>query len=244
MSHQLLTFTVNSVGPLLIKSGDMVDFTTPLCRTSERKTYRIHISKYLGIEPKDIFLHLQKVVGEPIDRDEVIAAKKTRFGSKSYQSEFDGVIQEINHHEGIVTIETSSEVDDMTHAYFRGPVEKVIDKAVSLRVSRFVSFPLRSAKLGFGGEIKFVESEQNLALLNHDSIRGRVIITKSIGPIDAVRLEVLDEAGTLVLEEPPVDSPDNKARIANPQDWATIHSVGLPYCIVDAAQSTIHFYES
>jgi len=244
MARQTITFCANSLGPLLIKAGDDVTIDTPLCKLATSKTYRIHISKYLDIDPKDIFLHLQKVVGETVGKDEIIAQKKTRFGSKSYESEFDGILQEVNHREGIIAIETSTQIDDVQTAGFIGKVTKVDNQQVTLEVGNTTSFKLRQVKVGFAGGVKIVPDQKQLAQLVHDDVRSQVIITKSIAPVDAVRLDVLDEAGTVVLEDIPPDAPSNIARIKSLQDWDEIQSVTMPYCIVDADQSTIHFYET
>jgi hypothetical protein len=228
----------------MIKPGDTVDFTTPLAKSTQSKTYRIHVSKFLGIDPKDIFLHLQKVVGESVEKNEVIATKKTTFGKKQYQSEWTGTIREINHHEGVVLIESSTEVDDITNCYFKGHVKDISeDNQITLEVKKHTSFPLKSAGHGFGGEVKHAPGQDQIALYTADDVQNKVIVVDSIKPLDAVRLQVLDEAGTVILNQATPDMPENIARILNISDWDAVSQTDLPYCIVDAKQSTIHFYE-
>lgn len=239
-----ITFTIDSVSTLLIKPDQTVDFKTSLAKAAQSKTYRIHVSRFLGTDPKDIFLHLQKVVGESVAKNEVLAEKKTTFGKKQYQSEWSGIVREINHQEGVVLIESSTEIDDVRLAYFKGRVTDVTDDlTVTLEVARSVSFPLKSAGCGFGGEVKHAPDESQLSGYTTDDVRGKVIIVDSIKPIDAIRLEVLDEAGTVILNQTSPDMPRNIARVLNISDWHKIQKIDLPYCIVDAKQATIHFYE-
>lgn len=238
------TFTLDSVGELKVQAGQTVDFNTPLANSTQSKTYRIHVSKFLGIDPKDIFLHLQKVVGENVEKNEVIATKKTTFGRKQYQSEWSGTIREINHNEGVVLIESSMEVDDVAHCYFKGTIKDITDdKQVTLDVKKHKSYPLKSAGRGFGGEVKHAPGQDQLASYTADDVRHKVIIVDMIKEIDAVRLQVLDEAGTVVLNQTTPDMPENIARVLNLNDWNEITGIDLPYCIVDAKNATIHFYE-
>jgi hypothetical protein len=239
-----ITFALDSVGSLLIKPDQEVDFKTPMAKAAQSKTYRIHVSRFLGADPKDIFLHLQKVVGESVAKNEVLAEKKTTFGKKQYQSEWSGVVREINHQEGVVLIESSTEIDDIKSSYFKGRVVDITaDAMVTLEVKQSASFPLKSAGCGFGGEVKHAPDESQLAAYTTDDVCGKVIIVDSIKPIDAVRLEVLDEAGTVILNQTAADMPRNIARVLNISDWHKIQKIDLPYCIVDAKQATIHFYE-
>lgn len=238
-----ITFHVKTHSPLLVKPGDVVDFDTPLTKKTFSRQDTIALSDHLHIAPHQIFMHLQKVVGEPVKKNETLAEKKTMFGMKKFMSDYEGIIKEINHQDGTVVIETYSESAEITYSHFKGTVQEIDSNMVTLRVNKFLQFPLKEATVDFGG--KTMVADDNLALsgLNYDDVNGRVIITKSISPVEAVRLEVLDEAGTITLNEIAENAPYNCARLKNVTDWEEISKSKLPYCIVDTRHSTMYLYE-
>lgn len=238
-----ITFHVKTHSPLLIKPGDSVDFDTPLTKKTFSRQDVIALSDRLKIPPQQIFMHLQKVVGEPVKKHETLAEKKTMFGMKRFISEYEGIIKEINHNEGTVVIETFAESAEITFSHFKGTVTTIEDNMVTLRVSKSKQFPLKEAGVDFGGKTMIVEDHVSLSSLNFDDVSGRVVIAKSISPVEAVRLEVLDEAGTITLQEIGEKPPRNSARIKNVSDWEDIAKSKLPYCIVDAGHNTMYLYE-
>src|SRR5436190_26218 len=94
-------------GKLLIKERQRVDFTTPLLRSSESELVTENVVSHLGIKSSEIFLVSRKIVGDQITEGEVIAEKKSFFRIRKFLSPLSGVIKEINHEDGTVTIETS-----------------------------------------------------------------------------------------------------------------------------------------
>lgn len=238
-----ITFHVKTHSPLLVKPGDSVDFDTPLTKKTFSRQDVIALSHHLRIPPNQIFMHLQKVVGESVKRHETLAEKKTMFGMKKFVSEFEGIIKEINHQEGTVIIETFAESAEITYSHFKGTIADIENNMITLRVGRFSSYPLKEATIDFGGKTMIVEDSIPLSTLTFDDVAGKVIIAKAISPVEAVRLEVLDEAGTITLHEIAENTPHNAARIKNVSDWEEISKSNLPYCIIDTRHTTMYLYE-
>lgn len=238
-----ITFHVKTHSALLIKAGDTVDFDTPLTKKTLSRQDTIALSDHLHIPPHQIFMHLQKVVGESIRKNETIAEKKTMFGMRKFVSEYEGVIKEINHQQGTVVVETYAESAEITYSHFKGTIESLDNGLVTLRVGKNQSYPVKDVTVDFGGKTMIVDDTTPIATLNHDDVAGRVIITKHISSVDAVRLEVLDEAGTVTLQEIPDHQPVNAARLKHVTDWEQISKSKLPYCIVDARDTTMYLYE-
>lgn len=238
-----IDFHVKTHSPLLIKPGDDVDFDTPLTKKTMSRQDVIALSDQLGISPASIFMHLQKVVGEPVKRHETLAEKKTMFGMKKLVSDYEGIVKEINHTDGTVIIETYSESAEITYSFFKGRIENIDNNMVTLKVNKFKAYPLKEASMDFGGLTMITDDSVSLNSLNHDDVAGKVVITKSISPVEAVRLEVLDEAGTITLQEISENAPHNSARIKNVSDWEEISKSKLPYCIVDTRHNTMYLYQ-
>lgn len=238
-----ITFHVKTHSPLLVKPGDTVDFDTPLTKKTFSRQDVVALSDHLRIAPNQIFMHLQKVVGEPVKKHETLAEKKTMFGMRKFVSEYEGIIKEINHQEGTVIIETYSESAEITYSHFKGTIADIENNMVTLRVGKFQSYPLKEATIDFGGKTMIVEDNIPLSNLNYDDVAGKVIIAKAISPVEAVRLEVLDESGTITLHEIDEKMPHNAARIKNVSDWEEIAKSKLPYCIVDTRHTTMYLYE-
>ncbi|MBI1863235.1 hypothetical protein HYS00_03885 [Candidatus Microgenomates bacterium] len=238
-----ITFHVKTHSPILMKPGDTVDFDTPLTKKTFSQQDTIALSDHLGIPPKSIFMHLHKVVGEPIKKHETLAEKKTMFGMKKFVSEYEGIIKEINHQDGTLVVETYSESAEVTYSHFKGTIESIESNMITLRVNKFKEYPLKEVSMDFGGKTMIVEDSIPLSTLTHDDVAGNVIITKAISPVEAVRLEVLDEAGTITLHEIAENTPHNCARLKNVSDWEEIAKSKLPYCIVDTQHNTMYLYE-
>src|SRR5438067_2085971 len=105
-------------GALLVKEGQKVDFKTPLLETPVSTTISINIASHLGIAPSQIFLSIKKVVGENIQKGELLAQKKTLLSKKTFTSPYEGVLKEINHEDGTIVIEISEEDNSVVHCYF------------------------------------------------------------------------------------------------------------------------------
>src|SRR5690348_13796047 len=102
-----IAFTVPLESDILIKKGQEVDFDTPFVKAAETQTIEIDLAKKLSTAPKNIFQHLKKFVGEAINKGDLIAQSSSLLSSKSYYSEQQGVIKEIDHNRGVIIIETT-----------------------------------------------------------------------------------------------------------------------------------------
>jgi hypothetical protein len=225
-----------------LQPDQVVDFDTKFDTKVIDQNIKLAVSEELGIAPKDIFLHLLKVVGEQVRKNELLAEKKTFLGSKSVHSEFDGIIKEINHEDGSIMIEIHTQVNQEESAYFTGKIVEIEGNTLTLDVKNMRSYQLKTANRDFGGPV-FATDEVSLPTLHEEIVKGNVIFIDSIKPSDVVRLDVLEEAGLVTLHEASPSRGTNYALIQNPADWQHILAEPLRYCIVDRKNNTIHFYE-
>lgn len=237
-----ITFPVSTSEKILVKAGQDVDFKTPLVRKTFQQDIKIPLSHILKITPGKIFQHLLKVVGEEIEKGEVIAKKKALMGEKEYASEFDGVIKEINHEDGSLIISSSTPTQKVKNAYFKGEVTDVKKNEITLKVKKAKDFDLKEISDDFGGEIKFLDDEK-LPDLTPEEVGNKVVFDDTIAPFNEVKFEVMGAIGFVTLHRLTDKSSSPSAVLENSSDWKAMKSLDYPYCLASKKNSRIYFYE-
>jgi len=117
----------------ILKEGQDVDFETPFLQKKTEEEVNISIAKNLNVSPEKIFHFLKKFVGETIEKDETIALNKGIFTTKKIVSKYSGLIKEINHSDGSITILSKSETENTINSYFKGKVNRIKKMNYQLR---------------------------------------------------------------------------------------------------------------
>jgi hypothetical protein len=224
----------------LIKEGDTVDFDTPLIKVIEKKEKKISLAQELDIPAKDIFLSLTKNVGEKIEKDEVLAVKKTLLSKKTYISEFSGIVKEIDHQDGTITLTVSENEGEKINSFFKGKVKKISEKEIELEVQEAVKFELKSATNFFGGEVIFV-TDDSLDKIK-DDISNKIVIIKKIDEYNQLKLEVIGVAGFVSIEPLSQELDIPSAQLLNKDDWSKLIKLKLPYISVSIKDKALYLY--
>lgn len=225
----------------LLKEGQKVDFETAYLDRHNELQVNIPLSKKLGIDPDKIFRYLKKLVGEKIKKGEVLAVKKGLFGDSKVLSEYDGVIQEIDHHKGELLVTTETDQKKTENCYFKGKVKEVNDREIKIEVGHGADFPIKSASDSFGGETFYFED--GFFDLSSSEISGKILITESISELKQIKAEALGIGGIVSLNKTQENPQVNFALIKNIEDLEKIKKINYPYCLVDKKNSKIIFYE-
>ncbi len=237
-----ITLPIPTNSKLLIKSAQEVDFKTPFIKRSLKKEVKIKIAGELGIHPAKIFMHLTKIVGDEINKGELIASKKTFWGEKKYFSDFEGIIKEVNHEDGSITIAVESEEERTKKAHFKGEIGEIRKNEFELKVKKTKDFELKEASSDFGGEI--IHIDQNSFLnLDPDKIENKIVVGNNLQSYDQTRLEVMGASGFVTLQMLGPKISLLYARIKNPADWDEVKNIELPYCLTDKKNNIIYFYQ-
>lgn len=236
-----ITFSLPFNGELLIKAGQKVDFKDPIAKKQAAEEITIPLASILKVSPNAIFKSLKKFVGEAFSKGDLIAEHKGMLGSKKYHSEFDGIIKEINHTEGTIVVETTSDKKDTEYAFFKGEVEDIADGKVTLKVDKYVQFELKEANNDFGGETLII-TEKVLPTISSDDVNEKVIFAEKLQPYDQVKLETLGIKGLITLHPHAQEPSVPKAILKEIQDWEKIQKQHFPYCIISKNNNTIYFY--
>ncbi len=237
-----ISFSISVLGTLQLTAGQNVDFETPLVQTVAREGFRLEIAQELGIPNDKIFMHLSKIVGDTVEANEILATKKSTFGSKQISSPKQGIIKQIDHETGSLMIETLSESSNTSLSYFKGTVKEVNDSVVTLEVKSFDKYALKDVVGDFGGEIMYID-EQHLTDLTEDDLDNKVIFTESIRPAEAVRLDVLGVRGIVTKEDIKEKEGLNSAELEDKKTWHEVANSKHTHCIIDKKNSTMYLYD-
>lgn len=227
-------------GEILISSGQKIDFDTPVIKKKTKTDLKIPLASTLKIPAKKIFNSLKKFVGEPLKKGDLLAEAKSMFGHKKYFSETDGVLKEINHHDGYIVIEADSDDENTIISFFKGEISGIDDRIIHLKVSDSKQFPLHEASDNFGGEVFYHQNTNEL--ITGDTVNKKVAVVKQLLGYDQVKLETLGVTGFIHVN-PLLETTQNpKAQIKNPDQWDDIIKLNYPYCIIDKENTTMCFY--
>ena|SRR3990167_350909 len=224
----------------LIKEGDIVDFDTPLIKVVEKKNIKIPIAQELDIPAKNIFLSMTKNVGEKIEQGEVLAKKKALFSEKTYVSDYTGIVKEIDHQEGAVTLSVTEKGGEKINSFFKGKVNKVDDDTIELEVQEAEKFELKESSSFFGGEAILIDDKS----LGHfkEEISNKIVLIKKIEKYNQLKLEVIGATGYISLEPLSREIDIPSATLLKKEDWDKIKKLNLPYVSVIKKDNTIYFY--
>ncbi len=223
----------------LVKEGDKIDFQTALFEKKYAKEETLNIAQILNINPQNIFRHLKKLVGEKVEKDEVIAIKKGLFTTKKLKSPYEGVIKEINHYQGILLIEVTSENKKQIFSPFKGTVEKVKANQLAIKLNKAVEFEIKKTQTDFGGKVFYLQENQDFT---SDEVENKIIIAEKIAQLTQVKLEALGAKAFVTIQSLPEKTELNHVLIKNINDFKKIEKLKYPYCTVILKSDKIYFY--
>jgi hypothetical protein len=225
----------------LLKIGQRVDFNTPYLEKKTATAAQIPVAKKLGISPTHIFRYLKKFVGETIKKGEVLAIKKSLIASTKVVSEQAGVIAEIDHQEGTVTISSIKEKTDSITAFFKGEVLAIKKEEILLQVEKGESFSIKTATWDFGGETFYLPSLSST--LSTSQLANKILVSDTLSSYLQSKVEALGALGFVLLTKPTQPSDFPFAQIKNIDDFKKIKELHFPYCLISKTRSTIYFYQ-
>ncbi len=236
----ILSIPFSQKGKLLIKPGQKVDFNTSLLKENKRNEIKIQIARKLHIHPSKIFQSLKKVVGDQVVKGELIAEKKSFFSGKKYKSEYDGIIKEVDHVEGLLVLEIDSSEENERKSFFKGRVEEVNKDEIKLVVEKVKEFEGVNASSFFGGEVFYLKNEYEIC---EDQVDGKIVVCESLSGINQIKIEALGAIGfvTQFKLHSTIDTPS--VQIKEIDSWKEIFHRHLPYCFVDKRKNKVVFYE-
>ena len=171
---------------LLIESGQKVDFSTPFFKKKSKKSIKIPLSDILKFKPEKIFLSLKKVMGDAIKKGDLLAENHSFLSSKQYFSSVDGIIKEIDHLNGTLTVELETDKDHVVSCFFSGEIETIGDDYLELKVDKAHKFEVAETPDYLGAPVFYILDSQNS--ITEDNIAERCICAVEINPLDHAKI--------------------------------------------------------
>lgn len=224
----------------VLKENQEVDFETPFLQKKTEEEVNISIAKNLGISPEKIFHYLKKFVGEAIEKNETIAINKGVFTTKKVISKYSGLIKEINHSDGSITILSRTETENTINSFFKGKVEKIKKNEISIEVGKGEEYPGKNIEQNFGGKTFY--ANENLDF-NSENIFNSIVVCENITPYYKAKAEALGCKGFLSLSKLADYSDILNAQLKNINDYKKIIKTKFTYCTMLSNSSTIYFYQ-
>lgn len=236
----LITIPISVSDHCLLKEDQMVDFETPFLQKKVEEEVNISIAKNLNVSPEKIFHYLKKFVGESIEKDEIIAMNKGMFTTKKIVSKYSGLIKEINHSNGSITILSKTEIENTVNSFFKGKVSKIKKNELSVEIGKGEQFPAKNISQNFGGKTFYVDKNLNFYTEN---VFNSIVVCEDITSYYRSKAEALGCKGFLSLSKLSEDLETPFAQFKNINDYKKIIKTKFSYCTVVSNSSTIYFYQ-
>ncbi|EKE13986.1 MAG: hypothetical protein ACD_12C00724G0008 [uncultured bacterium] len=224
----------------LLKEGQTVDFETPFLQKKVEEEINISIAKNLSVPPEKIFHYLKKFVGESIEKNEIIALNKGVFTTKKIVSKYSGLIKEIDHSNGSITILSKTEIENTVNSYFKGTVNKIRKNELIIEVNKGEQFPVKNASKNFGGKTFYSERNYDLKTEN---VFNSIVVCENITSYYKAKAEALGCQGFLSLTKLSEETGAFYAQLKNINDYKKIIKIKFAYCTILSNSSTIYLYQ-
>lgn len=231
----IIDVSVDPEKKLAIKTGDKVDFNTPLYTNKEKSEERIEVATLLSIHPKKIFRHLKKNVGDSITTGDLLAEKKSFFSDKKVTSHIEGVITEIDHIEGVVLIETQKKTRS-EYCWFAGHVTEVSKKQIKIQIGKHISIEAKYVENDFGGMVWLLLEQ------SQGSPPYPVGIAERATEYEVAKLEALGGRGLITTHKYEDSTSLPKAEFKLKDSYKEVVLKQFSCCFAQAHHSTIIFY--
>ncbi len=237
----LISIPISVSDRCLLKEGQLVEFDTPFLEKKVEEEINFSIAKNLGVPPQKIFHYLKKFVGESIEKNETIAINKGVFSSKKIVSKYSGLIKEINHSDGSITIVNKTEIQKIINAFFKGKVSKIKKNELFVEVEKGEQFLAKNVSRNLGGKIFY--SDYNSAFLS-ENVFNSIIVCENITAYLKAKAEALGCQGFLSLSKLTEEAGGiPHTQFKNINDYKKIIKLKFPYCTIVSASSMIYFYQ-
>ncbi|KKQ38618.1 MAG: hypothetical protein US54_C0007G0038 [Candidatus Roizmanbacteria bacterium GW2011_GWA2_37_7] len=224
---------------MLVEPGQKVDFSTPMSQILQKHMVYIPIAEMMGFDPKNIFQHLKHVIGDNIQKGDILAEHKSLFTTKQYLSEISGVLREIKHDAGTIAIEQEEKDSSTTNCYFIGEIDGIYDGFLELNVNDVHTAKLYHQTPYFGASIFYLDPSGKYS---DDDLEDACIFAPAVNPIDAVKMETLGACGLITKSKIPTDTKIYQVILADNQDFEHIQKKEYPYLLIGHEPMTVIFY--
>lgn len=247
----LITLTLPNNAIVKVKQGDQVTFGDRLYQIINKKDeIKLNIAKNLHIQPQHIFRYLQKMIGEEIKKGETIAKKKGVLATKKLVSQYEGLLKEIDHQTGEITLSVSpseNQIDNtqakIVDSNFKGILASVGKEEISIEVvGEGKKIDLKEINRDGAGEIFHFKDAGFYFTIGEDQIREKIIAIEELKSHIEAKCEALGGGGFIFLKgEVSTELP--AAKIKNIDDYHHLVTSGKKYIIFSKKERVAIIYD-
>lgn len=187
----------------MVNKGSEVDIGDKLFDSAATNDIVIDIAEQLRIKSEEIFQYLDKLIGEKVHKNEIIAEKKSFLSTKSVVSPASGVIRTIDHITGEITLSavlenSPSKEKIVKSAFFSGSIEDIEGNLLTVSIPKAISYRARLVSADGGGEVWYVKNDADFQTATTQEIAGKIVCLKELKPHIQVKCEALGAAGFII----------------------------------------------
>ncbi len=191
----LITISLPKNAELLVEKGQKIIRHDPLYRMDKGRDYIIDIGQRLSISPKEIFNCMIKMVGEKVQKNEIIAQKKTVFSTKKVHADSEGIIQKIDHLTGHITLHIDKDENHIVQSFFTGVIQEKENNRLKIYLDKGHRIQLVDATHDCGGKIFYYTDESLYFTINEESIKNKMVVIEYLSPHIQIKCEALGASG-------------------------------------------------
>lgn len=237
-----ISLNIPASAEIKVSKGDHIEPNDILFSVHSSALTTIQIADRLHIKPEAIFHYLSKIIGEEIKKGDIIAEKKGKVFSNKVLAEHTGLLKEIDHHAGSISILVAQEEQDGKLAGFDGDVEDIIDHKIVIKVKNGVEVGLKSASMDGAGELFYFNSESMYFDTNEEDLEHKIILIEEIKQHIAAKCEALGCAGFLYLAGS-VETDLPAGQLKNREDYILLKEKKKKYTIFSLDDKKVIVYD-
>lgn len=243
-----ITIKIPDKARVLVSVGDKIEPEMPLFEQTKKKIITISISEKLKVKPEAIFRYLNKIIGEEVQKGEVLASKKGMFKTHKIFSTHEALIKEISHITGEITLlvdDETVEADTTStqNALFglKGVVEKIDQTTITVSLKGADAVNVKNVTADCAAELFYFINEGLYFTANEDELKNKLVIIENLKPHVEVKCEALGCVGFLYLTgHPTTDLPS--AALTKKEEYDTMVSLGKKYGAFTITDSLVAVY--
>lgn len=224
---------------VLVKKGQLVDYSTPLWEKVSEETIEIDIAKKLAIKPEKIFDYLKKFIGDQVKKNEVIAEKKGFLFNKEILSPKEGEIKEINHDLGVVVLSSLTQ-KQIIHSFFKGEIVDVGKTLLKVKVDDGHAYLIKKTAEELGGDVYYYQPNN---FLTASDVEEKIVIFNEIDSIQQIKIEALGAKAFIGAKMIPETTHLPFFQLKNQKDIEKIFQFKKSACLIVKNESKIIFYD-
>lgn len=200
----------------------------------------VEVANELKISPRDIFKHLRVSLGETVEKDTVIAERKTMLSKISLVAPQHGEVRAIDHDAGTVTLIIREA--SQAHFTFQGTYTKSDKQELIFSVPEGTEYEvLTSITKTFGAKTAYIHAADEITLEHCD---GKVIVTSLHDTMAISKIAALGPVA-VVTGNPQYSGVDSVVIvIKHKSDWQDLIKHKWSHSLYIEGSKSVYFYRT